>query len=111
MSKKLSGNGLWESSRMMLPEHKERINQHMKELTRKKRPTLHEDEWEIILNNIGESLYERKTLEIHLFDPYGDRILTGVVSDVAYHLKRFKVEEEGASEWVDFRELVSVRLA
>lgn len=31
MSKKLSGNGLWESSRMMLPEHKERLISHRKE--------------------------------------------------------------------------------
>ncbi|WP_408895379.1 hypothetical protein [Paenibacillus taichungensis] len=28
MSKKLEANGLWESSRMMLPQHKERIIQH-----------------------------------------------------------------------------------
>ncbi|CAH1197661.1 hypothetical protein PAECIP111893_00870 [Paenibacillus plantiphilus] len=28
MSKKLEGNGLWESSRMMLPEHRERLIKH-----------------------------------------------------------------------------------
>ncbi len=44
MSKKLQGNGLWESSRMMLPEHKETIIQHRYEFGRRSRPTIDEQE-------------------------------------------------------------------
>lgn len=42
ISKKLEGNGLWESSRMILSEHKERIYQYRVELSKKQRPTLDE---------------------------------------------------------------------
>lgn len=38
--KKLEGNGLWESSRMMLPEHKETIIRRQLEEGRKNKPVL-----------------------------------------------------------------------
>lgn len=44
MSKKLQGNGLWESSRMMLPEHRTQILKSNKEIIKVKMPVLHEDE-------------------------------------------------------------------
>lgn len=37
--KKLEGNGLWESNRMMLPEHKEAIIRQQHEEGRKAKPT------------------------------------------------------------------------
>jgi hypothetical protein len=40
MGKKLEGNGLWESSRMMLPEHKSRIRKNERETQRRIKPVL-----------------------------------------------------------------------
>lgn len=48
MTKKLEGNGLWESSRMMLPEHKETIIYKQHEEGRKQRPELDAQEIELI---------------------------------------------------------------
>lgn len=48
--KKLEGNGLWESSRMMLPEHKEAINRQQNKEGRKVRPTLDAQEIELMEN-------------------------------------------------------------
>ncbi|GAB6989523.1 YolD-like family protein [Paenibacillus pini] len=112
MTKKLSGNGLWESSRMMLPEHKERINQNQKEHKIKTRPVIHDDEWENILYNLGISLSEKEVVEVTLFDTYSDRIVIGVVTNVVPHQKKFKVEFDNDSgyEWVDFEEVVRARI-
>ncbi|MEJ1715192.1 YolD-like family protein, partial [Escherichia coli] len=57
MSQKLQGNGIWESSRMMLPPHRERIIDNQKLHKKKTKPILHEDEWEIIFRNINSSMY------------------------------------------------------
>ncbi|WP_232055543.1 YolD-like family protein [Paenibacillus alvei] len=48
MSKKLSGNGLWESLRMMIQAHKELIGHHLHEYGRHPRPVFDEQEWEQI---------------------------------------------------------------
>lgn len=42
--KKLEGNGLWEGSRMILPEHKRRIIQDEQQQMKKERPVLDEQE-------------------------------------------------------------------
>jgi hypothetical protein len=43
MSKKLTGNGLWESSRMMLPQHKEAAVERMKGRAESSEPPKRED--------------------------------------------------------------------
>lgn len=48
MGKKLQGNGLFESSRMILPEHAARIRQHYVEETRRSKPVLDSQEIEQI---------------------------------------------------------------
>lgn len=52
MSKKLEGNGLWESSRMMLPEHRAALNQRRAEpvLTKPELPT--QDEFRMIRESV-----------------------------------------------------------
>lgn len=40
MSKKLTGNGLWESSRMMLPEHREQFLEQRRSLKKHEKPSL-----------------------------------------------------------------------
>lgn len=36
----IGSNMMWESSWMMLPEHKERIRQHQRDLLKEEKPTL-----------------------------------------------------------------------
>lgn len=110
MSKKLTGNGLWESRRMMIPQHKERINLNLKEHKLKKRPTLHEDEWETIVHNLSISMNEKETVEVSLFGKYEDKIYVGIVTRVIQHQKKFRLDIDDYYEWIDFKEIVSVRL-
>src|SRR5438445_477524 len=50
--KKLEGNGFWESSRMMLPEHKVRINELAIEQKKRQRIELDEQEWEDVSRTV-----------------------------------------------------------
>lgn len=110
MSKKLQGNGIWESSRMMLPQHKERINEHRTALQKVVKPTLHTDEIEIINQHIALSLSNRELIKVRIFGEYEDREIIGVVKSVVQISLKFKVEIEDGYEWIDFDEVVSIEL-
>lgn len=77
MSKKLEANGLWESSRMMLPQHKERIIQHRTHIHVQTKPILHEDEWEIMAQHIEMSLNYTLPATIEIFHESGNRYIHG----------------------------------
>jgi len=110
VSKKLQGNGIWEASRMMLPQHKERINEHRQDFRKKSKPVLHSDEIEIIGQNISMSLTNRELIKVKIYGDYEDREIQGVVKSVSEISGKFKLEIEEGYEWVDFDEVLSVEL-
>ncbi len=55
MSKKLEGNGLWESSRIIIPEHKEVYLKLMKDRQRGGKPELDDQEAQLIEQALIES--------------------------------------------------------
>lgn len=104
MSNKLSGNILWESSRMMLPEHKEAINRFNQSLQTRKRAQLDEQEQELINRALQQSLRHRIALTIHMYDPYEQLSIIGVVDRIDKQLQRFMVD----GEWFCLAEVVRV---
>lgn len=93
-SKKLTGNGLWESSRMMLPEHKVRILEHMRRENAKTKPILDVDAVEDIERVISVSLAERTPITLTLFDRYEDLRVIGVVERIDALGRRIMVSGE-----------------
>jgi hypothetical protein len=61
--KKLEGNGMWESSRMMLPEHIVQINQWATEIKKRERIELDEQEWEDVSRAVGQSMQQRQQVK------------------------------------------------
>lgn len=62
MGKKLEGNGLWESSRIILPEHKEGYLRLMKDRQRRGKPELDDQEVQLIeqaFNRVLQYTYDR----------------------------------------------------
>ncbi|WP_245583106.1 YolD-like family protein [Paenibacillus daejeonensis] len=59
MVEKLEGNGLWESSRMILPEHRTRHKEQRRLLQRRDRINLDEQELEQMQECLAESLEHR----------------------------------------------------
>lgn len=110
MSKKLEANGLWESSRMMLPQHKERIIEHRSRDNITTKPFLHEDEIEIISLNLRMSLSYTIEADIELFNEFGNKTVKGIVTSVSNSGKKIKLETDTGYELLNFDELVSVKL-
>ncbi|REK76433.1 YolD-like family protein [Paenibacillus paeoniae] len=94
MRKKLEGNGLWESSRMMLPEHKAAINAYSESLRRRVRIELDEQEWEQVSRVVSESLLRRQPISVRLFHPVELLTVIGIVDRVDELKGRFMVDGE-----------------
>lgn len=101
MRKKLEGNGLWESSRMMLPEHKVAINEHEISLRQRQRVELDEQEWEQVSLSVTESLQQRLPVKLRLFHPAEELIVIGIVDRVDQMKGRFMVD----GEWFAIRDI------
>jgi hypothetical protein len=101
MRKKLEGNGLWESSRMMLPEHKVAINEHEKSLRQRERIELDEQEWENVARFVTESLQQRHSITLRLFHPLEELTVVGIVDRVDQLKGRFMVD----GEWFSIRDI------
>ncbi|MEK3730963.1 MULTISPECIES: YolD-like family protein [Paenibacillus] len=106
--KKLEGNGLWESSRMMLPEHKESIIRRQLEEGRKVKPTLDAQEMELIEHALAESFYDHRTITLRLYDEYEEVERTGVVTIVLTHRREIKLTTgPGEWEWIRIDDILS----
>ncbi|WP_025692311.1 YolD-like family protein [Paenibacillus zanthoxyli] len=106
--KKLEGNGLWESSRMMLPQHTQRILEHQRETLRREKPVLDAQEWDLIDQALYHSMADHAPVTLTLFDPFVDRQAKGIVMKVDRQLKRIKLRwSEDDWDWVDMSEIIA----
>ncbi|MFC0213136.1 YolD-like family protein [Paenibacillus chartarius] len=107
MRKKLEGNGLWESSRMRLPEHQARMIRENQLLGKRERPTLDPYKWEEINALLGEAYREGLTVTVRIFDPYEYRVVTGSIAKVDVLTRKLLVD----GTWIALRDIVEVTLA
>jgi len=109
MGKKLEDNGLFESSRFMIPEHVVELRKYGKERNRRIKPELDEQEWELISRAIGESMSDGTEIKLLLFDPFEDVVVVGVVTKVDQQLKRIKLEYDSDYDWIKLEDIVRVK--
>lgn len=91
MRKKLEGIGMWESSRMMLPEHRGRINEHNSTLSLRERPNLDDQELEQIGRRLQESYNTRSLITVRMFHPTEQLQVVGMVDRIDQRGGRFMV--------------------
>lgn len=96
MSKELENNGLWESSRMMLQDHKQRIIAENFDFKHKRplKPVLDEQEWEEIMRVLMESLGMRVVAHFQLYHEYEDCAAIGIVDKVDPYTRTFLIDGE-----------------
>ncbi|RXZ77269.1 YolD-like family protein [Paenibacillaceae bacterium] len=94
MRKKLEGNGMWETSRMMIPEHVRAANLYRKEQRKRQRIQLDDQELELFGLAIAESKEQRKEIAIKIFDEWEQLRVVGVVDRIDYYKRRFMVDGE-----------------
>jgi len=106
--KKLRGNGIWEASRMMLPEHKSAIRDHRTRLNARTRPELDEQRIEELSMALGEALESGAPTDVTTFGAYGDVTTTGIVEAIDAIRQYIKLRSEEETAWVPFADIVHV---
>jgi hypothetical protein len=110
MGKKLEGNGMWESSRMMLPEHRESIlesNRHIKDFAR---PSLDEQEMVFVNEALQRSIYTKCLIKLKVYDVYQYREVTGTVVRMDYQLKQVKFDMGEEWEWIKLLDIMKAEV-
>ncbi|MFD7521448.1 YolD-like family protein [Paenibacillus chitinolyticus] len=108
MGKKLEGNGLYESNRMMLPEHKEAIQRQLRDLNKRTKPALDEQEWELITRAMAYSYTEQQQITMVKFDPFMNIEKTGVITKFDQQLKQVRLDAEGDWEWIKLGDIIKI---
>jgi hypothetical protein len=101
---------MWESSRMMLPEHVRLLQRHQKELRRREPPQLDEQERERVSRLLEEAAGEGRRLRLKLFDPYEDRWVSGKVRKYDQLGGQIEIEGDEGRRWIALKRLIDVDL-
>lgn len=99
-------NVMWESSRMMLPEHVEVLQKHHRELKKKVKPSLDPQKLEEISAIVSDSYTYRLVVQLTVFDEYEDRYVTGVVTYLDAQLKRLKIVHGDDEMWIRYSVII-----
>jgi len=108
--KKLEGNGLWEGSRMIMPEHKARIlNDSLREEIRSK-PDLDPQALAEISRVLAQSLEDCSPITVTVFKESGDIQVHGVVTKVDQELKQIKFSHDDDWEWIKLAGIINAEV-
>lgn len=111
MSKKLSGNGLWESSRMMLPEHKEQLLQFRRDVKRRVRPMMDEQAVELVARQVAEALALERAVKLTVYDPFAAAVtIEGWIGKVDEQGGRLQIVGNDHVTWVPWTDIVEVEV-
>ncbi|BFH63886.1 YolD-like family protein [Paenibacillus azoreducens] len=110
MAKKLEGNGLFESSRLMLPEHREAYSLYMTHKDSRPRPVIDEQEWQEIGQTLMVSLKEHVEVTLTLYDPYEDKQASGFVTVINSFRQEIKLRYDNDWEWIKFDDIIAASL-
>jgi hypothetical protein len=104
-------NLLWESSRMMLPEHKEAIARHRRELQRKEKPVLDEQRLIELSHVLSEARQRRLDVRLVLYDPYAEQVLTGRIIKIDPVQRKMRLATAEGEVWISLDDILDARVA
>lgn len=108
---KLEGNGIMESSRMIMPEHRQAFIDRQREKTKRSKPVIDEQEMQLIERALVDSYNQRERVELVLFDPFEDRHISGIVSAIQTYKREIKLTtSDDEWEWIDIKRIVAVHV-
>ncbi|WP_199617862.1 YolD-like family protein [Paenibacillus alkalitolerans] len=108
--KKLRGNGIWEASRMMLPQHKDAIRSHRTGLKARPKPELDEQRMEELSLALAEALECGADTAVTVYGVYEDETSVGVVEKIDPIGRYVKLVGEQETVWIPFGDIVHVAL-
>lgn len=91
--KKLQGNGLWESSRMMLMEHRDAIIQRNIGSQHKQMPIVDEQRQEEMNRLLLQAYQEKREIKISYFQEKEFAMVTGMITHLDGAKQRIKIDD------------------
>lgn len=101
-------NLLWESSRMILPEHKRVLQSHEKERNIRVRPQWDQQQVELFSEQITDAITMNETVKLELFDPYQQKILAGKITKVNEQDQKFQLTHQTGKTWLSVQDLIKI---
>lgn len=101
-------NLLWESSRMMLPEHREQFLEHRRGLGKSHPPILDEQQRAVLDQVVMTAYQHHLTVCLQFFDPLQPESVRGRIHSLDANKKRLKME--GETDWRTIDTLIEVEL-
>lgn len=103
-------NLVWESSRMMLPEHREALLAYVQKCRQMERPELDEQQLERISRVIQQAHIHKSRVDLVVFNQYGHRHYQGQVRKMDQLAKKLLLVYSGGKKWIPFRDILDARL-
>ncbi|WP_433581360.1 YolD-like family protein [Paenibacillus amylolyticus] len=111
MASKLSENGIYEGSRLILPEHREAYLAQEELQRRRGKPVLDEQEMQLIEEAILESYQDCRSVTLTVFNPFDDEDIRGVVASIDKPNRRIKlVRADEDYSWIRIEEITAALL-
>lgn len=104
---KLEGNGIFESSRMILPEHREAMLRHQREQQRRGKPIMDEQAIEEIVRTLAQSFHEKVQVDLVVFSPFDDEHYSGVVIGINQSRGRVNLLLDDEEKEIPIAEIIS----
>ncbi|KXZ21916.1 hypothetical protein AXI59_11710 [Bacillus nakamurai] len=103
-------NVMWESSRMMLPEHREQLLAKKRKEREFQLPELSEDQMNDMNGIIAKSIEEDRAITVTYASAQGPLRFWGWIKQVMHHEKRLKIINDEDALTLPFHRIISVEL-
>lgn len=107
MRSRLKDNGVYETSMIIMPEHREAWLAQCEQQKRRGKPDLDDQEIQQISEVLVESYSSSCTVDLVLFSPFDDEHVSGVVVGLnkSHHSVKLMLDEE--YRWISLAEIIS----
>lgn len=103
-------NIIWESSRMMLPEHKAYLIDRRERLEDKERPQLDPQQLEQLSETMEYAINQQVEVSITVFSPRENLSYKGVILKIDPQLRRIKLLAEEKPYWIKLEDILEIDL-
>mgnify|MGYP001485560304 CR=1 FL=1 len=101
-------NLMWESSRMMLPEHVQAFLELKRNWNKKKKPEWDDQRLEEMERVVVEAYASKRPVTVTLFGEWETRCLTGVIARLDPYQRKIRLDTEKGSIWINWTDVLDV---
>ncbi|GAA5417728.1 hypothetical protein Pryu01_02803 [Paraliobacillus ryukyuensis] len=101
-------NIMWESSRMMLPEHKEVLRKHHQQQDKREKPIIEEQQLAMFSVDITFAYTQQLPIRIETFDPYQEVCHIGKIKKIDSYQQKVQLTANEEIYWIAIADVLNV---